>query len=409
MNLSTPIQFDSSISTISYDIPGNRMAVTSNHGPIQIFKRQQINHTEWTFDSSIPIFNERIDQMYASSTNNTSNQKIKQITWSHPEFGSLLACIDVENIIRIFEEHGGGSGGAIANSNNTNNNMGIMKWRRIAILLPKNSGEITQIQFSPRSCGLLLGACGIDGRVAIYSCSSLSSFNEGDGLMNEWNLTDIVGQHDYSILNLQSSSTRWSSSSFTWCDNAHDAPALAIAIGNDVMIWQLSIRRHEWVLRCQFSKSLLGGNSVSDNTISKQPISTISWARNLGRSFHCIATGSGDVVKIWKICVVFPNNETSAILNIDDDHHSTSHSLHGNVKVQLLDQITLPHQSIVHKIEWNTTVLVLATSYSSSQGATGNNSSVKLWHANLKGQFIELGGFNSSSSGGGGGNNNNDQ
>lgn len=100
------------------------------------------------------------------------------------------------------------------------------------------------------------------------------------------------------------------------------------------------------------------------------PILDLSWAPNVGRTYHLIATASKDKkVKIWKLQ---PQSQVQAISN-----KSTSQPSLGNTKMETKEVACFEdHHAEVWRTEWNITGTILASS--------GDDGTVRLYKSNLQ-------------------------
>jgi nucleoporin SEH1 len=79
---------------------------------------------------------------------------INRISWSHPEFGQVLASCSSDMNVNIFEEI-------------VDRVSGDRKWIKRASLVDSKN-EVTDVQFSPKHLGLCLATCSRDGMIRIY-------------------------------------------------------------------------------------------------------------------------------------------------------------------------------------------------------------------------------------------------
>jgi nucleoporin SEH1 len=231
------------------------------------------------------------------------------VSWAHPEFGQILASCAGDGCVHIYEE--------VIDRNNRS----LRRFTRKALLVD-NTQKVTDLQFAPRHLGLKLAACSEDGRVKVYTCENFTT-------LTQWQPQEFSPQ-----IAAPCQALSWSPSPF-------DAPALAIASGNAVEIWEYQDTARKWLLQFAIPHP--------------QPVHHVDWAPQMGRSFHLLATACKDrKLRVFKLT---PG--------------STPDSAVTEVKVACQEatrEISLPE---VWRVAWNATGSVLASA--------GDDGAARLW------------------------------
>lgn len=360
---------------ICYDFHGKRLATCSADKVLKIWNKV---NDEWILNQTLTDAGTRVD-------------------WAHPEFGSIIASCSDQAII-IWEEmflstsntsntddSGPGlpsssivnnmsssysSGARIAESSSSSSSSTASSSSSTAYIIPGSSGfgkkwkeaaKITQskgskslvsIKFSPRHLGLQFAVCSDDGFVRIYRATDPTS-------LSAWTM-------EYEFETSSGSSKSHSTPGITclsWNPSQLDRINMIVigTVVGSVMIWKLDHKKRKWVKLAdlvenddikQKSQKVIGdiGPRKGTHLDELSIINEVSWAPNMGRSFHLIASASGNgTIKIWKL----------------------SFSFNDEVSIESFETETLKHGSEAWKVEWNVTGTVLATS--------GDDGKVKLW------------------------------
>jgi len=237
------------------------------------------------------------------------------VAWAHPEFGQIIASCGFDRYVRIWEEVEG-----------VENN----KWQQRAPI-PDFTDTIQDIKFAPRKMGLILAAASDDGFVRIFEATDVTN-------LSLWSLKE-------------SFEVQKKISSISWNMNPYESkPRMVVGTKEDsaIQIWEYNESQRRWTL----SKRLEGHTG---------PIHDVSWAPQMGKSKHYIASGSEDkTVRIWSLDINDENNtiEAEEIATFND------------------------HNSEVWKVQWNVSGTILASS--------GDDGTVKLWKANFKNEWSQL-------------------
>jgi len=287
-----PIEPDEVIHDIAYDYYGMRLATCSSlngQGHIKVW------------DVSPP----RLSAHWEAH-----GVQIVKAVWAHPEFGQIIASCSPANVI-IWEE-----------TDRETTGEKLREWQKMIDLVPDlHSYHVSDIKFAPRPLGLRLAIClrspnGHEGKVRIYEATDIMN-------LGGWSLAEEFDDQKSGV------------TCASW--NPTPYPRAMIAIGGEeaIKIWQYNETQRSWA-----SVATLSGHTGT--------IRDVSWAPNLGRSYHLIASASTDkTVKIWKW------------------------EMGGTPKGETLTA----HQAAVWRVEWNITGTILASS--------GEDGKIRLWQSVL--------------------------
>jgi nucleoporin SEH1 len=130
----------------------------------------------------------------------------------------------------------------------------------------------------------------------------------------------------------------------SWNPSRFEEPTLVVGCNNgSVKIWQYSSNFRKW----QMLPIELRGH--------ENPIHDVSWAPNMGRSYHLIASASKDTTaRIWKFNLPKPTQDTNT-----------------KKTTQQVVSTALEHPREVWRVEWNLIGSVLVTS--------GDDGIVRVW------------------------------
>jgi len=195
--------------------------------------------------------------------------------------------------------------------------------------------SVQDIKFAPRHHGLKLATCSTDGFVRIYEAIDVTN-------LAHWSLMEEFESQKGGLTCL---------SCLSWNPSPIDTRPILVVGGLDsnVKIWEYNETYRKWV----HVETLPHTNGTI--------IHDVSWAPNMGRNYHLVATASKDQkVKIWKITIQQEKQKIEAKeIASFDDHHAE-----------------------VWRVEWNITGTILASS--------GDDGSVRLWKANFANEWKSL-------------------
>lgn len=292
---------------------------------MKVIQRLQTSHDDIVHDVAYDFYGKRIATC-------SSDQKIKvwdcdengewklsaewkahsgsvwRIQWAHPEFGQVIASCSFDRQVCIWEESDG------------------LQWTQKAQLADSRD-SVQDIKFAPHHLGLKLATCSADGVLRIYEAPDVMN-------LSHWPLQDELEVQRQPV------------TCMAWNPSRFDAvESLAMATGDSVKIW-VHTEQRKWHMICSLADH---HNTVHD----------VSWAPNLGRSYHLIATASKDrAVRIWKVAF--------------------SGDVMGHVEPECV-ALFKDHGSEVWRVEWNLTGSILASS--------GDDGTVRLWKSNRVGEW----------------------
>ena len=335
---------DDYVHDIVYDHYGKRIATCSSDHKIKIWSEGADG--DWVCDAEL------IGHRGA----------VWKLDWAHAEFGQVLASCSFDQQILIWEEldtvvsrnfsNGGGNNADINTDTNTRIQTGgdnagsgnsivydqssaklLSRWSRVANLKSDSAGSVNDIKFAPRHVGLCLATCSADGFVRIFMVDDVMN-------LENWTLND---KFDVSRNNEEATCLCWNPSRF-------DSQMLVVGTAERAMVWvkNRSQRRWDGIIEIPISGEL----GVND----------VSWAPNLGRSYHLIATAASNAkaAAVWKL---------TAGSDVD-------------MLTDVVQEAELPLSSEVWRIKWNITGTVLATSV--------DDGSICLWQKNFRAEWNKI-------------------
>ncbi len=304
-----------------------------------------------------------------------------RLCWSHPEFGSVLASASADKSVCIWEEQ---EGGFENNSNNTQKEGekegteegGKQLEPGAAITMAVTSPQATQqqqrwvlkatltearkgvncVEFAPRHNGLRLATGSADGQVRIYEAIDVMS-------LNHWPMSQSF-EADAAV------SSELGVTALSWNGGRFEAPMLVVGGSSGrVTIWRWNESKRQWGADYELVPH---GRGVLD----------VSWAPNVGRSYHLIASAGKDGV-----CRIHRLKRTTANVTAGQGGKDA------NEKTSTVDEVVLAHESAqeldlsggqeggndVWRLSWNATGTVLSTS--------GDDGRARLWKADWEGHF----------------------
>lgn len=251
-------EFRDTITDISYDFFGHRLALSSTDHTIQIWDLSQ-------------------DGTYQLTSKFRSHSgSVWKVTWAHPEFGQILATCSLDRTAIIWEEV----------PNQTSH------WAKRATLVDSRT-SLTDIRFAPKHLGLMLVTCATDGHIRIYEAPDITN-------LSHWSLKDEFN-------------CKMACSSITWNQSRIHAPMLAV--GSDdannptpkVLIYEYSDHLRRWI----------EADTVQSAT---DPVHDLSFAPYIGRSYHLlgIATKNVQIVTIKPHLSQPPRFDIKTVAQFDD-------------------------------------------------------------------------------------------
>lgn len=346
-------EFRDTITDISYDHFGHRLALSSTDHTIQIWDLSQ-------------------DGTYKLTSKFRSHSgSVWKVTWAHPEFGQILATCSLDRTAIVWEE----VLDAGASSEKTSH------WAKRATLVDSRT-SLTDIRFAPKHLGLMLVTCATDGHVRIYEAPDITK-------LSLWSLKDEFN-------------CKMACSSITWNHSRIHAPMLAV--GSDdannpspkVLIYEYNDYSRRWIK----------ADAVASAT---EPVHDLSFAPYIGRSYHLLGIASKNV----QIVTIKPLQSTAVtsmqpeLLHNNHNQHQQqqqlqlqnqpqNHNHHQSSAANVISQAPRfdiktvaqfdDHLSQVWRVSWNITGTILASS--------GDDGTVRMWKSNYLDNWKPLGVLN---------------
>lgn len=342
-------EFRDTITDISYDHFGHRLALSSTDHTIQI----------WDLS---PDGTYRLTSKFRSHSGS-----VWKVTWAHPEFGQILATCSLDRTAIIWEE-----------VLDTSTNQPSSHWAKRATLVDSRT-SLTDIRFAPKHLGLMLVACATDGHVRIYEAPDITN-------LSQWSLRDEFN-------------CKMACSSITWNQSRIHAPMLAV--GSDdannpspkVLIYEYDEHARRW----------MKADAVASAT---DPVHDLSFAPYIGRSYHLLGIASKNV-QIVTIKMQSSDNHHHHHRLHQSSHQPMQQHQHHRQQTSTVPQQQQQHQvgttsrfeiktvaqfddhlSQVWRVSWNITGTILASS--------GDDGTVRMWKSNYLDNWKPLGVLNDS-------------
>lgn len=346
-------EFRDTITDISYDHFGHRLALSSTDHTIQIWDLNQEGSYQLT------------------SKFRSHSGSVWKVTWAHPEFGQILATCSLDRTAIIWEEVLDTTVDTKRSTNQTSH------WAKRATLVDSRT-SLTDIRFAPKHLGLMLVTCATDGHVRIYEAPDITN-------LSHWSLRDEFN-------------CKMACSSITWNHSRIHAPMLAV--GSDdanspfpkVLIYEYNEHLRKWIK----------ADAIASAT---DPVHDLSFAPYIGKSYHLLGIASKNV----QIATIKPTSSSSTSLtsttisntstttnNNNPNNNNTNnndlelinsnqHQMPARFEIKTVAQFD-DHLSQVWRVSWNITGTILASS--------GDDGTVRMWKANYLDSWKSLGVLN---------------
>jgi len=345
---------------VAFDCYGRRMATCSGDRFVRIW--------DYVLVASSDDNNNDNNNESTTSTSNLSWQlssefqahrgSVTKVTWCHSEFGTLVATCGSSDI-KIWEEQtpqtscftplttntpiGGGVGGGKA----------LKSWI-VKAHLTEARRDVTALEFCPRTFGLQLATGSADGICRMYEAVDLMNLSQWP-MKASWSAAQNL-DHNSGITCL------------SWCPSRFEPQTLALGTNTHVSLWRYHSPSRQYVSIMTFPKH---PGSVLD----------VSWAPNVGRRFHWIAScENGGVLRVYQLkrtMTMTSDNDNDTNMEEEEDTSSTKQQKELELEsIKILPTgssitTTSTSTSTSWKCEWNVTGTVLATS--------GDGGIVQLW------------------------------
>ncbi|KAJ1660118.1 epoxide hydrolase, soluble (sEH) [Dispira simplex] len=387
------VQFDPNhddlVADMSFDLYGNRLCTVSSDHTIKVWQLNQVTH-RW--------------QLTASWKGHDSS--LTKVSWAHPEFGNLIATGAFDRTIKIWQQprqaaatgvagpeaainnglamanHGSGPGlgGMVTDAN-------VNAWN-LVVAKRDAQGMITDLSFAPHFLGLMLAVASSDGMVRVYETGSPVK-------IDNWTLLSEIDVHclptfaprveerlqgkprspdggaETGLTGNVLTDTRMApfrehryNVCLTWCPSRFLTHTMAVGCGRakDAKIYRYVGGR--WVVY-----EVLSGHT--------DEIHSISWAPQVGRSYHLVATACKDqYVRIYRVDVSYGNLDLDGSKDLMEEYEAASANLqlHATLVASFNN-----HNAEVWTVAWNVTGTVLSSS--------GDDGKVRLWKATATGEW----------------------
>eukprot|EP00002_Diphylleia_rotans_P016624 TRINITY_DN3235_c0_g3_i1.p1 TRINITY_DN3235_c0_g3~~TRINITY_DN3235_c0_g3_i1.p1 ORF type:complete len:311 (-),score=58.44 TRINITY_DN3235_c0_g3_i1:306-1238(-) len=298
-------QHDEIVHDVAYDFYGKRIATCSS-------------------DQSVRIWEQSRDGGFTCQQNFKAHSgSIWKVIWAHPEFGQVIATCSFDSKVHIYEEI---------------DDADKKEFKKKADLVDSRV-SIQDIKFSPRHLGLKIATCATDGRIRIYQAIDIMNLSHWSP-MEEF---DCPG-----------------ATCISWDPARFDKQMIAVGCNDGtVKIFEYNDGAKKWSVIVTLEPQAKADKDSS-------AIHDVSWAPNVGRTYHLIASAAKDGVRVYKLNV----HETKLVLEMQREFTD--------------------HRAEVWKVEWNITGTVLASS--------GDDGNVRLWKANAVGEWGCIGCVNGDQS-----------
>lgn len=227
---------------VAYNHYGRRIVTCSSDGTVRVWDYAD----EWVSN-------------YELETAGVHKGVVTRASWSHPEYGQILAtCSEFDNVATVWQERGGGL------TTSTMSSSWDVKAKLSDAKLP-----ISCLQFAPHFLGLKLATGSADGVIRIYEALDVrnydhwtlqSSFHPDANRLEEVGVTCL-----------------------SWCSSQSEPPTLVIGTSNGkVSFYRYNDSSRDWFMALSFPSD------------TKKGIADLSWAPKLARKFHTIASIDDD-------------------------------------------------------------------------------------------------------------------
>ncbi|KAF3921140.1 hypothetical protein ABW21_db0201190 [Orbilia brochopaga] len=231
---------------VAYDFYGQRIATCSSDQRIKVFDATE--NGEWKENDAW----------------RAHDASISKIAWAHPSFGQIIASCSFDRTVKIFEEQ------------EAEPKSSGRRWRRMSRMIGDTRGAICDISFAPAAVGLKLAYISSDGVVQVQEAMETHT-------VSRWTSVD-----EFRVVSAAPSRETETSFCLTYCPSRWGGEQLLVGAMDKVRIY-----RHDSNGKFQPAEELRGHKGL---------VRDVSWAPNLGRSYHLIATACKDgYVRIFRL------------------------------------------------------------------------------------------------------------
>lgn len=364
------------IHDLAYDWYGRRLATASADQRIRIFQLQPTQHQEGEWEEWGCIANIL-----------AHNGPVLRLSWSHPEFGALLASCAADRSVHIYQQS---TTSTISNINPTLPPQGTAaqslstSYRRIARISDARDG-VTCLTFSPRHHGLKLTTASLDGTVYTYESTDIinlgvwqlveefdirSAMESGSGAAaNAGTTTNLAMLHRFN----PTTAANHQIHSIAYNQSAFDPPMLAVSSGDhSAWVWMsmsaAQQQRNQPARTSTYSTTSSNvWQAVCELSGHTDVVNDVAWAPQMGRSYHLIGTACKDgAVRIYKLYMQ-PANQTA----------NSPQTVTADLVARLPE-----HHTAVWRLSWNVTGTILCSS--------GDDGAARLWKQDFGGRWQQM-------------------
>mmetsp|Transcript_9332 Transcript_9332/g.25358 ORF Transcript_9332/g.25358 Transcript_9332/m.25358 type:complete len:324 (-) Transcript_9332:223-1194(-) len=224
---------------VSFDYYGKRVATVSS-------------------DRCITVFDLNEEGVWKESAKfKGAGYSMWKVSWAHPEFGQIIAVSTFGKQVNIWQEGPD------------------LQWKASAELAARAS--VVDVKFAPYHFGLMLAYLSQDGQVKVAVCPNPLNI---DGWKEAAKPFDIQPE------------TERAGGSLDWNPSRFDPPSLAVGRADGaVRVFAYNSNQRIYVR---------DGNFKVRHNPPGFLVRAVAWAPNPGRSFHLIASVSGEQICIWR-------------------------------------------------------------------------------------------------------------
>lgn len=214
------------VTDISFDFYGTRFATCSIDKSIKVWTKLNKSNGDQNDDTWIPYTIQR-----------THQDSIWRVSWSHPEFGQLIASCSEDRTVCIWEEQESVANSSIDTSKE--------RWIKKATL-QDSKRAVNDVKFAPRHLGLKVATASADGLVRIYEATDIFSltFWQMQAYFRVEDTTTILDNQEKTIDG--SIISEHGLTCLSWNDSQFELPRLAVGgYSKRAVVWVL--KNGKWI------------------------------------------------------------------------------------------------------------------------------------------------------------------